>query len=260
MKKKNKNFFSYRDDPTSEELGPILMPIQPCSEPVVAEDDDISQNLDSIISKRLKNLKSDGENNKLPSDLEISSRLADLKGFPQKNYNYSDVLVSKDHRTDKEKIDDLLRQFADETAIDSNVTASSSENPLDEIEKRLAALRGSEYKPNDTTPSDNENEIDEEEAASKIVNRFLEEVNLPDVPMDENEREVLAGLPKPSEETEELPWCTICNEDAVVRCKGCDGELFCRGCFKEVHHDDEEYRSHSTENYSAPPKFKENHF
>lgn len=203
-------------------------------------------------------MKDDGDN-KLPSDLEISSRLAELKGLPQKNYNNSDLLVSKDRRTDKEKIDDLLKQFVEESSIDNNGMSTASTNPLEDIEKRLAALRGTEYKPDDNTPSDNENEMDEDEAASKIVNRFLEEVNLPNVPVDENEQELLAGLPKPSEETEELPWCTICNEDAVVRCKGCDGELFCRTCFKEVH-DDEEYRSHSTEPYSPPPKFKENHF
>lgn len=203
-------------------------------------------------------MKEDGSN-KLPSDLEISSRLADLKGLPQKNYNHSDLLISKDHRNDKEKIDDLLKQFVDETSIDNN-TVSATSNPLEDIEKRLAALRGSEYNPrrvDDNTPSDNE-EIDEE-AASRIVNQFLEEVNLPNVPVDEDEQELLAGLPKPTAETEELPWCTICNEDAIVRCKGCDGELFCRTCFKEVH-DDEEYRNHSTEPYSAPPKFKENHF
>jgi hypothetical protein len=28
-------------------------------------------------------------------------------------------------------------------------------------------------------------------------------------------------------------WCTICNDDATVRCLGCDGDLYCRGCWKE---------------------------
>lgn len=249
----------FSEESTSEGLGPILQPVSPSEKhPTIPEDDDdISQNLDSIISKRLKNLKEDGSN-KLPSDLEISSRLADLKGLPQNNYNNSDLLLSKDHRTDKEKIDDLLKQFLDEDSIDKNVVAAA--NPLEEIERRLAALRGSEYKPpTDNTPSDNEDEIDEEGAASRIVNRYMQEVNLPNVPVDEDEQELLAGLPKPSEDTEELPWCTICNEDAVVRCKGCDGELFCRSCFKDIHND-EEYRNHSTETYSAPPKFVENHF
>jgi hypothetical protein len=28
-------------------------------------------------------------------------------------------------------------------------------------------------------------------------------------------------------------WCVICNDDAVVQCLGCDGDLYCRGCWGE---------------------------
>lgn len=82
------------------------------------------------------------------------------------------------------------------------------------------------------------------------------------------ENEFLSSIPKPpagagaaaASNTEELPWCNICNEDAVLRCKGCDGVLFCAQCFRECHDDDEEYRLHEKQSYSAPPKFKEDHF
>lgn len=71
----------------------------------------------------------------------------------------------------------------------------------------------------------------------------------------DEEKELMETIPKPpsnSGDLEELPWCTICNEDAKVRCLDCDGELYCKACFWEIHQDDEDYRSHKIKPYQKP--------
>lgn len=73
----------------------------------------------------------------------------------------------------------------------------------------------------------------------------------------DEEKELMEGIPKPpknADDLEELPWCTICNEDAKIRCVDCDGELYCKACFREIHHDDEDYRAHKTKAYQKPKK------
>jgi hypothetical protein len=47
---------------------------------------------------------------------------------------------------------------------------------------------------------------------------------------------------------EELPWCSICNEDAAVRCTDCEGDIYCKRCFQECHAEFE--MDHTAVNYT----------
>ncbi|KAM8719304.1 hypothetical protein ACLKA7_011937 [Drosophila subpalustris] len=250
----------------SEELAAVLAPISTTvlgeapAAAVLNASRDIDENLDSAISKRLQNLKAVET-----TDDEIRARLSNLSGMPhQKNYDKKDILLSTDQRTDQDKIKDLLQQFMGESELDQRIDVERTD-AISDIERRLRALRDAPIEGMGTgngagsatnTPSDNEDE-NEETVLQNIMKKYVAESRLPAEAVLDAE---MGATPKPStSDTEELPWCNICNEDAVFRCLGCDGELFCAQCYRECH-DDDEYRAHVKEKYTTPPKFKENHF
>lgn len=84
--------------------------------------------------------------------------------------------------------------------------------------------------------AEDEEELDDSEAAAEIVARVLEESRLEEL---EDEQEL--GLDTGNQE-DELPWCVICNEDASLRCHGCSEDLYCRRCYREFH-DSEPHRT-----------------
>ena len=92
---------------------------------------------------------------------------------------------------------------------------------------------------------------DDEDPTDRILAKILAEAKLEDrlspLPLDDS-GEVRAGG-----EPEELPWCVICNDDAVVRCRDCGGDLYCGGCYSELHTDKYD-RKHRTERFKASAK------
>lgn len=61
----------------------------------------------------------------------------------------------------------------------------------------------------------------------------------------------IPAAPSSSEFEEELPWCVLCNDDAILRCIGCEGDLYCRRCFKQFHRDEGERHYTTSYNNSA---------
>jgi abscission/NoCut checkpoint regulator len=92
----------------------------------------------------------------------------------------------------------------------------------------------------------------EQEEVDRTVLQYIEEAKLPDFDLDPDEQELIESIPPApnKQDTEELPFCEICNEDAVIRCLECEN-IFCHRCFLEFH-DEEDYRAHKTKPYTAP--------
>lgn len=65
----------------------------------------------------------------------------------------------------------------------------------------------------------------------KSLAERLAKLSLPSIPRRTSQSK---GPPKFTNE-EIDSWCVICNDDATVRCLGCDGDLYCQRCWDEGH-------------------------
>lgn len=136
------------------------------------------------------------------------------------------------------------------------------------LAKRLAELQGQD--PEKVTLQDYrlpDSDEDEESAVQRVMKQLTEEAaldkasgfNIPVQPVPQPQARVCRAKPKaqakaptPKAGTEELPWCCICNEDATLRCSGCDGDLYCARCFREGH-DAFELKEHQTFAFRPQP-------
>ncbi|NXG43660.1 ANCHR regulator, partial [Psilopogon haemacephalus] len=140
-----------------------------------------------------------------------------------------------------------------------------------QVARRLAALKGED--PEKVTLEmyqlpDSDEEVAEEEAIRRVLKQLTEEAVLDEasgfnIPPDQTtqSRPSLQYLHKKAKQKtttaftragdsdeDELPWCCICNEDATLRCHGCDGDLYCQRCFREGH-DEFDLKDHHTSRY-----------
>lgn len=116
--------------------------------------------VDEALKKRLQSLQepeAEVNLNTLPSDADLKERLANLQGVPNKEYNNFDIINKVDKRSEEEQTRDLIKQFLEENNIDEAANpADAGENyvdPIEDIERRLAALKGS------PVAGDNKNEF-----------------------------------------------------------------------------------------------------
>uniref|UniRef100_A0A182QGH2 Uncharacterized protein n=1 Tax=Anopheles farauti TaxID=69004 RepID=A0A182QGH2_9DIPT len=181
---------------------------------------------------------------------DIERRLAALKGVEYKNYkDASKRFMAPDNRTEEQKVQDLLGQFVEETKLIEVMDSKRLEQD-EEIAKRLNALKdqptdgtgptGSGQQSRPTLPdSDSDEGLTDEELARKLARRYAEEGKLEAKLHPESALEEELATPTKPDEEDPLPWCTICNEDAALRCRGCDYDLYCRACYKEFHYDED---------------------
>lgn len=200
---------------------------------------------------------------------DIEERLAKLTDRDPSFYTSNEPPVKilslaqqKSKKTDVEAADDLLAQYLEEAKLEEK-EASHSRDVDRDIEKRLESLKeataqlglgpstsaaatsSSSLLPSNapTLPPIEQilKEAAEEPYKSKVdtlIDSILENPrrrnSVDDLDTDE---EGFSPLGARMENDMTLDWCEICNEDAVIRCRDCRNEKYCRECFHDMHKD-----------------------
>ncbi|XP_041469403.1 abscission/NoCut checkpoint regulator-like [Lytechinus variegatus] len=175
-----------------------------------------------------------------------------------------------------EEANKLMEAARAELHLEEEATKRGAERDA-EIAGRLAHLKGAQSGENTGNLNlDGDSDEDEEKASQRLIQQILEEDKLDDrVAADGFQVPTERVHPKPTSNTnisenpplephkhdppgpqtnpDELPWCCICNEDAIVRCVDCDNDLYCKRCFREGHRD-YGIESHKVKPYKPPNK------
>jgi hypothetical protein len=92
--------------------------------------------------------------------------------------------------------------------------------------------------PSGAEPSKKSIDFESDIAARMAVLKGLgstNELGLPSAPTFKPLDKPVKGLMKKYTDEEVESWCIICQDDATVKCMGCDGDLYCASCWKEGH-------------------------
>lgn len=227
-----------------------------------------------------------------PTDEELGNRFENLTGRKATSMQNPDVnafLVPK--KSEVEQVDDLMKQMEEENKLDENSATSGNRITDKEIEERLNRLKDLDPSlTNQPKASEFDSDEDDEAASKRYLQQILGEVALElktdGIDIGESRKRMDSSKTKPSKsptpgrskptvntspgtsdklssifskdyeadsDDDELPWCCICNGNAVLRCHGCDDDLYCRRCYREGHNR-EDYEDHDISEYRPPRK------
>ena len=236
------------DDKTIEELLADLGPLEQW-DVHKSERDDVEELLraaDAALKKQPELEKVPGEVNDAQEPLPAQLPSLDMSVFQpepdsEEENKPKQTRAQTRNGVDKEA-DDVLKRFMDEVEYEQKhdaEDAGSSKGSEDEGEEKPSWEHDLPAAPSKELESAPENAVaskGDEDLALRLAS-----LSLPSVPtaLKSNSGTEQASTARKFTDEEIETWCIICNDDATLKCIGCDGDLYCTNCWMEGHRSDD---------------------
>lgn len=218
-----------------------------------------------------------------PADDEVTKLLEQLandvpKGSADDEIMHGDDSDDSDGEAMNNEVDDVIARYRDELEVEKSLLEEEEEEEpkaSDEEDDGQETYTSSnmefpsipsELGGNDlnASPSSDLNDLQARMASLRLpsVGATDDGLDLPSVPSSRPSGKPVKRLETRTNYTDDDvdSWCTVCLEDATLRCKGCDDDVYCTRCWKEMHlgpsaaFDD---RSHKAVQFTKDRKKKE---
>ncbi|KAF9772891.1 hypothetical protein IL306_009382 [Fusarium sp. DS 682] len=218
------------------------------------EDDSIFQTDDQTLEELLGDVQPDEGFQAEPDDAQVKALLEQLadsipKDTTEENDNKDEDSDDSDGEAMNKNVDEVIARFRDEAEVEAALAKKNPPDPESESEPEQTNSKTEDIAlpdvPSDLAeiPSSNRagsadiDDITARLAALRAPSPDEDSLALPSVPTSKPSGKPVNRLTSRTNYTDDdmESWCTVCLEDATVRCPGCDHDVYCTRCWYEMH-------------------------
>lgn len=214
-----------------------------------------------------------------PDDAQVKALLEQLAdSIPKDTEDEKDKKNEDSDDSDGEAmnkdVDEVIARFRDEAEVEAALAKTKHPDPKSESEPEQTTSKTEDIAlpdvPSDLAdiPSSNRagsadiDDITARLAALRAPSPDQDSLALPSVPTSKPSGQPVNRLTSRTNYTDDdvESWCTVCLEDATVRCPGCDDDVYCTRCWYEMHRGPQagfDERSHKAVQFTKDKKEKE---
>lgn len=179
---------------------------------------------------------------------DVLTRDLDMSAFAVDDGDATDGAQNRNERLEDEsrEAQDIVERLLDEVNLErqndpqaeaEGADPSNVQKEGEEDEEGLSLPSAPSNLPEPTEPSKKSLDFESDIAArmAALSGLSTNTLGLPSAPTFKPSDKPVKGVMKKYTDEEIDGWCIICQDDATVKCLGCDGDLYCAMCWKEGH-------------------------